>query len=558
MMRRILLVLIALFVIPTTLAQGAPEQIQDALALLNQRLGANLTTNDLYWSWAQESYNDTSLGCPTEGEMYAQVVTVGYRFEFRYQGQIYDIRVSADRSTTRLCSVIAEADVVTPTPDPEQLQERSNVLCPEAPAGIVYMKTRLAPDMQAVVEGGLPSNLRDAPADTAAILTEIPAGGEFTVVAGPFCDDKGLLWWQVNYAQSSGYIAEGSGGAYFVGPKPPLNLQPADQLQVIAPETINALEEKALAYGAYSGGLAIADDGTIAVTGNAGSEGVWLYRIDAFSQTPRILESRVRMTHAAFSSGEGVENVVLLGADDGTIRLWSVSPTAQVIERAQLNSQREAVRAIAFSPDGARIVAAGGLALTSANSLELDSNAIVIWAVNSVSQALVLRGHTDEVNALAYHPDSTRIVSASEDGTARVWDASTGELLETYTHHADDTVAVTSAVYSADGAWLALGFADGVVNMIPSDGSAVVVAQEGGVPVTTLAFSPSGLVLVTGSDDGSLVLWDMTKVQGDAPRREIYSITQSAVQSIAFSADGTLLFAVSEDNTLRAFGVSQG
>jgi WD40 repeat protein len=178
--------------------------------------------------------------------------------------------------------------------------------------------------------------------------------------------------------------------------------------------------------------------------------------------------------------------------------------------------------------------------------------------VSNVTQTVVLRGHTSEINALDFSADSLRIVSASEDGTARVWDVATGDELMKYTHHADSSVAVVSAAFSPDGAWLALGFADGAIQMIPTAGGAAVVAQEVGTPIRALAFNPIGDVLASGSEDGNVTLWDMTNAQGDAARRENVGTLDRGVRGLTFSADGAFVFVVGADNTLRVFAVSQG
>ena len=64
------------------------------------------------------------------------------------------------------------------------------------------------------------------------------------------------------------------------------------------------------------------------------------------------------------------------------------------------------------------------------------------------AQLAVLSGHGDLVNSAAYSPDGTRIVTASFDKTARIWDARTGAQLAVLSGHGD---VVTSAAYSPDG-----------------------------------------------------------------------------------------------------------
>ena len=83
-----------------------------------------------------------------------------------------------------------------------------------------------------------------------------------------------------------------------------------------------------------------------------------------------------------------------------------------------LRGHEEQVIAAAFSPDGARIVSGS------------DDGTVRVWDAASGTELLVLRGHEGAVNAAAFSPDGARIVSGSWDNTVRVWDAASGaELL---------------------------------------------------------------------------------------------------------------------------------
>lgn len=86
---RYLFVLLCFVVASGVYAQGAPERINDALADLSNRLGITITLNDLFnWTWGQDNYPDTSLGCPQAGQAYAQVLTVAYQFELTYGNNV--------------------------------------------------------------------------------------------------------------------------------------------------------------------------------------------------------------------------------------------------------------------------------------------------------------------------------------------------------------------------------------------------------------------------------------------------------------------------------------
>ena len=68
-----------------------------------------------------------------------------------------------------------------------------------------------------------------------------------------------------------------------------------------------------------------------------------------------------------------------------------------------------------FSPDGARIVTAGG-----------GNGTAKVWDARTGAALLELKGHTDGVKSASFSPDGSRIVTGSRDRTAKVWDARTG------------------------------------------------------------------------------------------------------------------------------------
>ena len=79
-----------------------------------------------------------------------------------------------------------------------------------------------------------------------------------------------------------------------------------------------------------------------------------------------------------------------------------------------MHGHGSAVRGVAFSPDGKRIATA---------SIEGTAK---IWDAVSGQELLTLRGHSDKVWGVAFSPDGTRLATASWDKTAKVWDAVSG------------------------------------------------------------------------------------------------------------------------------------
>src|SRR5262249_43627994 len=92
----------------------------------------------------------------------------------------------------------------------------------------------------------------------------------------------------------------------------------------------------------------------------------------------------------------------------------------------------------AFSPDGSRVVTASG-----------DETAR-IWDAETGATVVELKGHANIVRTAAFSSDGSRIVTVSSDGTARVWNAKTGVSLFTIKVREDSV----HAVFSVDGSRL--------------------------------------------------------------------------------------------------------
>ncbi len=109
------------------------------------------------------------------------------------------------------------------------------------------------------------------------------------------------------------------------------------------------------------------------------------------------------------------------------------------VEIAALGGRQNWVNSAVFCWIRARVV-------TSSN----DKTAR-IWDTATGAEIAVLSGHEDKVHSAAFSPDGAWVVTASDDTTARVWDAATGAEIAVLSGHED---RVQSAAFSPDGAWV--------------------------------------------------------------------------------------------------------
>jgi hypothetical protein len=153
------------------------------------------------------------------------------------------------------------------------------------------------------------------------------------------------------------------------------------------------------------------------------------------------------------------------------------------------------------------------------------------------------------VNIAAFSPDGARVVTAGTDGTARLWDAATGNPLGLPLKH--DNI-VYSAAFSPDGARVVTASWDGTVRLWDAaTGNPLALPLKHDKEVNSAAFSPDGTRVVTASFDGTARLWDAaTGNPLGLPLKH-----DNWVNSAAFSPDGARVVTASWDGTARLWNV---
>ncbi|MCY6490851.1 AAA-like domain-containing protein [Leptolyngbya sp. GGD] len=172
-------------------------------------------------------------------------------------------------------------------------------------------------------------------------------------------------------------------------------------------------------------------------------------------------------------------------------------------------------------------------------------------AVDGVREYNRLEGHANGILELNFSPNGQIIASASEDGTAKLWEAQTGKLIRTL-EHAD---RLWSVHFSSDGKLLASASRDGIVKLWNVEtGELVKTVKTEQDNVRSVRFSPDGQMLATSSSDKLIKLWRVS----DGQLLRSLSGHTGWVTSINFSPDGTSLASASADRTVRLWNVQTG
>ena len=201
--------------------------------------------------------------------------------------------------------------------------------------------------------------------------------------------------------------------------------------------------------------------------------------------------------------------------------------------RLSLAGHDSALWSATFSPDSSRIVTAS------------EDKTARIWDAASAEEIAVLRGHDDGVRSAAFSPDGSRIVTASLDKIARIWDAASAKEIAVLRGH--DSM-VYSAAFSPDGSRIVTASYDNTARIWDAASAKEIAVLRGhDSMVYSAAFSPDGSRIVTASRDKTARIWDAASAKEIAVLRG----HDSMVYSAAFSPDGSRIVTASEDKTAR-------
>jgi WD40 repeat protein len=195
--------------------------------------------------------------------------------------------------------------------------------------------------------------------------------------------------------------------------------------------------------------------------------------------------------------------VIATSSKDWTVKLWDFDQQAVTLQNT-LEGHSNEVSNVTFSPDS-EIIATGSFDQT-----------IKLW--NRSGELLdSFVAHEGIIFDLQFSPDGTYLISTSQDKTAKVWRVEDSKLVATLEGHEG---IVYAGAYNPDTNWIATSSHDKTIKLWSPDGKLLHTLSGLGGYAQDVSFHPTELLLLSASNTGEVILWDLNYVEGLDPLLE--------------------------------------
>ncbi|MEM7538654.1 MAG: hypothetical protein AAF639_41185, partial [Chloroflexota bacterium] len=354
-------------------------------------------------------------------------------------------------------------------------------------------------------------------------------------------------------------------------------------------ETITQLEGNT--EPVYS--LSMSSDGAYLASGGDSSVQIW----DAYTgqRIKRVNGHTSEVWAVDFNPSLEYQHVASAGADN-IVRIWDIGTQNHQPQQIQeMKEHAESIWAIAYSPDGKRLVSGGSDliirvwdAITGKLTLQIDNyneeghtkiiqslqfspdgnyilsagqdGAIIAWDVSTGKQHQAISNDQRSLNSVAYDFDGKRILSAGDDAMIKIWTLDGQTEPTTLIGH---PYKVFSAEFSPDpdGQYIVSGGeTDTSIHLWNANTGELLLRLDGhGQKIWDIEFSPDGKRVISGGEDG-IRIWNVSQLLSTENHSAGMHFNQytDVVQQIRFSPDGQRIASAGHDNTIRIWDTYMG
>lgn len=247
---------------------------------------------------------------------------------------------------------------------------------------------------------------------------------------------------------------------------------------------------------------------------------------------------------------DATNHLIMFGLQSGSLVLYDLLQATVV---NQFDVHTGSIRDVTFNEDGRSLLSASA------------DGTVRVWDIVRAAQVQQFTGHAtgprQSTVTGVLTENGYRVLSGSYDGTLRLWDTTTGRVLQEFTEHEG---RVNDVAISPDGRMALSGDSEDAVILWNLETGESVVLEGHDTDVNTVAFFADGQRALSGDADGNIILWNLdtgtaeATFAASAPGDKSASGHTAAVLDLAISPDGRMFASASFDRTLIVWDVTTG